>query len=173
MRKTMYAVLGMITWRIAKRQLRRRAGFEEVKYGCDQVLKVHDLQSARLSDVRHNWQRGEPSEQSASAVGRVPDHHRWPQNHPVEISHHERLIPSRLAPRDRRPVDVARTVRSMLQMLLLDQDPHQRAQRRITRRIVHLLEHLLRRGFAEPVHDFHDLPLAAAEAMVHGRVLVG
>ena len=25
MRKTMYAVLGMITWRIAKRQIRKRA----------------------------------------------------------------------------------------------------------------------------------------------------
>ena len=31
---------------------------------------------------------------------------------------------------------------------------------------MHFLEHLLRRGFAEPIDDFHDLPLAAAETLL-------
>ena len=57
----------------------------------------------------------------------------------------------------------------MLQVLLVDQDAHQRAQRGIARRVVHLFEHLLGRGFAEPVHDFHDLPLAAAETVLHRK----
>src|SRR6185503_16239836 len=57
----------------------------------------------------------------------------------------------------------------MQQMLLLDQDPQQRADGRVTGRILDLLVDLRRRGFAEPVDDFHDLPLAAAETVRAGH----
>src|SRR6185503_17114094 len=53
----------------------------------------------------------------------------------------------------------------MLQMLFADQDAQQRADGGVARRILHLLEDLRCGRFAEAINDFHDLPLAAAEAV--------
>jgi hypothetical protein len=57
----------------------------------------------------------------------------------------------------------------MLQMLLVDQNAQQRADRRVARRICDLFVDLSGRGFAEPVDDLHDLPLAAAESLLQHR----
>src|SRR5687767_1094945 len=72
---------------------------------------------------------------------------------------------TRLAARHDRCVDVALAVHAVLQMLLVDQDSQQRADRGVARRVVDLLENLRRGGFAQAVDDLHDLPLAAAETL--------
>ena len=75
----------------------RRAGPQEVQHRRHEVVELDHLQQPRARHARQHRQRGQAAEQRAAAIGRAPDHHGGPQDHPVEVAAHQRLIADVLA----------------------------------------------------------------------------
>ncbi len=83
-----------------ERQPRRCLPAQEEGDSRDDIIELYDLDASHLRHNRQDRQSREPAEQRAAAISRASDDHRRPQNDPIQIAPHQRLVAGKFGLRE-------------------------------------------------------------------------